>query len=119
METCSIGIQLPGTEYVHLSSTRTLLDFDTVIIDPSGIHNIGREHYARRKDDVVELLARGGTVVLFVGPGPLDLLLPIDGATGDASSGTKVDVVGSTPFQEFWTAVGGLMSYVAVVRGNS
>jgi hypothetical protein len=119
MEFCSMGIQMPGAEYVQLYSTRTLLDFDVVLIDPQGIQNVGREHYARRKDDVVELLSRGGAVVLFVRPGPLDLLLPIEGASGDAYSGSKVDVVGPEPFQQFWTAAQSLMQYEAIVRGNA
>ena len=109
---------MPGAEYVELPSTRTLLDFGAVLIDPQGLQNVGHSHFLRRKDDLAEFLARGGIVVWFVRAGSLSSLLPID-ASAEPYSGTKVDIVGSAPFQEFWTKAQKLMQYEAIIRGKA
>lgn len=110
---------MPGAEPVELTSTRTLLDFSGVLIDPQGLQNIDKPHFLRRKDDLAEFLARGGSVVWFVRAGwSPRVLLPIE-ATAEPYSGTKVDIIGSAPFQDFWTTAQTLMQYEATIRGSA
>jgi hypothetical protein len=119
MECCSIGLHLPGVEFVQLASTRTLLDFACVFIDPTGISSTSDAHYLRRKRDLSELLGRGGAVIWFLRSGDLQKLLPANISPAVGYSGTKVNVIGAPVFRQFWDSVGKEFSYEAVIEGTS
>ncbi len=117
MEICSFGVHADGVEFIHAASTRTLLDFDVLLVDPSGIGGLDHQHIVRQKSEITEFLAKGGIVFWFVQAGTIHHLLPIDQTTADAFSGTKTEFVGHPPFRDFWYAVRNLMEYKAVLRG--
>jgi hypothetical protein len=118
MEFCTFGIQIndPRVTNDHPASTRTLLDFNVVVIDPSGIAD-AHSHFPRRQRDLEELLTLGGTVVWLVRPGSLHNLLPISETTAAPSSGTKTEFVGSDFLRGFWTSIEPIVHYQAYLGG--
>ncbi len=123
MNICCIGRQFGGGEVVSLSldSPQTLLDFDVVIIDLDGfnIDQIRGSLHAlkaidRRRQEILDFLALGRTVVVFLSEFQLEVLLPVEGVTTISSSGQRMDFVRDGPdhLKTFWSTVQKWMTYL-------
>src|SRR5207244_625300 len=118
IEYCNIGSRLEDKRLtsVDLASTRTLLDFDVLFIDPINIAD-RHPYFPRRKADLTEVLGLGRTVVWFIGAAPIHLLLPIEDTFGRAYSGTKTEFIGPDNLRQFWTEIEPTTEYQAYLEG--
>ena len=110
-----------GVGVIDIHSHRTLLDFDIVLLDLAALAADLKKHsnaepHQRRRAEIEELLRLGRTVVAFLAPYSLDLLLPIKGVTAIASVGSRTDFKGPDQFKEFWKAVEGIMHFEAYLN---
>ena len=121
-----IGRIFPGGEVVTLSlvSSQTILDFDVLIIDLGEFHfqNIVGSPQAligldRRRKEILEFLALGRTVVVFLDEFQLEALLPVNGITTVSSSGQRTDFNGPDHLKTFWSTVQKWMTYLVYLEG--
>ena len=123
MNICCIGRVFVGNEVILLSldSPQTLLDFDVVIIDLDGldIRQISSSPQGlfaldRRRREILDFLALGRTIVVFLDEFPLEALLPVQGVNTISSSGQRIDFVKNGPdhLKAFWATVQKCMTYL-------
>lgn len=123
MNICCIGREFVGGEVVTLplDSPQTLLDFDVAIIDLDGWnigHISGSPHTLfaldRRRREILDFLALGRTVVVFLGEFPLEAILPVKGVNPISSSGQRMDFVKNGPehLKTFWATIQKWMTYL-------
>lgn len=119
MEFCGIDFAFNDNRVsnVALASSRTLLDFDVVLIDAGRLQPVDPGHYHRRNSEIKELLALGRSVFWFVRPGSIHHLLPIEATSAISFSGTKVEFVGRDIYRDFWKAIEPLLQYEAYLEG--
>ena len=123
MNICCIGREFVGGEVVTLllDSPQTLLDFDVAIIDLDGWnigHISGSPHILlaldRRRREILDFLALGRTVVVFLGEFPLEAILPVKGVQPISSSGQRMDFLKNRPdhLKIFWATIKKWMTYL-------
>lgn len=118
MNICSIGRDFVGDNVTNIdfASTRTILEFDAVFIDSAGLANLPPDSRVVnfRKDEFLEFLSFGRTIVFFIGTLRLAEFIPfVKPIDLKALSGQRFEFIGSDYLKLFWQAVQPDMQYLA------
>ncbi|MGA3285413.1 MAG: hypothetical protein ABSD57_13265 [Verrucomicrobiota bacterium] len=116
MNICSIGRGFDGIKQIDFSSSQTILDFDAVFIDFVGLfreQGIPPEAILFRREEFLEFLTLGRTIVVFTAPMRLETYLPIKPTGLKTISGSRVDFKGPDHLKIFWQSVQSEMQFLA------
>lgn len=121
MNICSLGRQLTGSDIpmIEFASTRTILDFHVVVVDLPMLANhkeLSPGPCSFRKQQFVEFLSLGRTLIVLSGPIAPEVCLPVSNCRMEAVCGRKTDCKGPDYLKTFWTAVQRDMEYLAVFQ---
>jgi CRISPR/Cas system-associated exonuclease Cas4 (RecB family) len=117
MNICSLGrgFSNSGISQIDFNTSRTILEFDAVLIDSNGLFQHGQINDAIvfRVAEFSEFLALGRTIVVFTASLNLEIILPIGALGQKPISGNRVDFKGPDYLKVFWESVQQDMQFLA------